>query len=261
MSITLASTWNPRGELGRLQRLLPRLGQVYAQRVIVLKPGTAPALIETLAQAGVRTFTPPEWSGGRLMALTQALETDAAHIHYADMDRLLRWVETRPDEWQAALQSLVQTDYLLMGRSARAYATHPRALVETERISNRVVSQLVGRAVDVSAGSKGFSRRAAEFLAANCQPGFALGTDGEWTVLLQRAGVHWQYLECDGLDWESADRYQEAAADEAQQAQSAAAYDADPAHWAYRTEVALEVVEQALAASQRILTAPGELNG
>ena len=259
-SITLASTWNPRGELARLQRLLPRLEQVYAQRVIVLKPGVDAALAETLAQAGCRVFTPPDWSGGRLMALTQALETDATHIHYADMDRLLRWAETRPQEWQAALQALAQTDYLLMGRTERAYATHPRALLDTERISNRVISHLIGRAVDVSAGSKGFSRRAAQFLAAHCQPGYALGTDGEWTVLLQRAGFEMQYVEYDGLDWESADRYQESAADEARQAQSAAVYDADPVHWSYRAEVALEVVERGLAASEAMLAAPGELN-
>ncbi len=257
-SITLASTWDPRGELSRLQRLLPRLEQVYAQRVIVLKPGVEAALAESLVQAGCRVYTPPEWSGGRLMALTQALETDATHIHYADMDRLLRWAETRPQEWQDALQALTQTDYLLMGRTAQAYATHPRALLDTERISNRVISHLIGRDVDVSAGSKGFSRRAAQFLAAHCQPGYALGTDGEWTVLLQRAGFEMQYVEYDGLDWESADRYQESAADEARQAQAAAAYDAAPEHWSRRVEVALEVVERGLAASEAMLAGSRE---
>jgi len=78
------------------------------------------------------------------MALKIALQSPVAHIHYADMDRLLRWVETRPEEWREATLRIADGDYLVMGRSAAAYATHPQALVKTEEISNHLISRLVG---------------------------------------------------------------------------------------------------------------------
>ncbi|HEX7975527.1 MAG TPA: hypothetical protein VF498_14050, partial [Anaerolineales bacterium] len=108
--------------------------------------------------------------------------------------------------------------------------------------------------MDVSAGSKAFSRETARFLVENSSPGRALGTDGEWPVLLQRAGFRVDYVTVDGLDWESADRYQEQAASPERQRQGAAEYDADPQHWAARVGVALEIVQTALETSRRELS-------
>ncbi len=194
MTITLAVTWNPRGELRRFEQLLPLFEELYAHIVISFPP-VADAQVTRLFAEGKFAAHPDitvvqnqVWSWGRYMALHQALQTSVTHIHYADMDRLLRWVETRPAEWRNAVKQIEACDYLIMGRSPSAYSTHPQALVRTETISNRLVSQLVGQTLDVSAGSKGFSRRAAQFLVDRTQPGKALGADGAWTVLLHRGG-------------------------------------------------------------------------
>jgi len=161
----------------------------------------------------------------------------------ADLDRLLRWVERLPDEWVRTAQAIQHSDCLVIGRTSQAYATHPQALVQTERISNRVISQLLGQPVDVSAGSKGFSRRVVEFILANSTAGHALGTDAEWPLLALRAGCAVDYHEVDGLDWESADRYQTQAADAEGQRQAAQQYDADPLNWTRRAEIAFEIVD------------------
>jgi hypothetical protein len=187
------------------------------------------------------------------MALRLALDSGADFIHYADMDRLIRWVETRPDEWRRTVQFVSDADHAMMGRTAQAYRTHPNALIETEKISNSFVSYCLGQPVDVSAGSKGFSRRAAQFLMANAKPGRALGADGEWAVLLDRAGFRLCYVEVDGLDWETADRYQDRAADGDRQRQMADAYDQDASNWAARVQVALEIVQAGIDAMQRPL--------
>jgi hypothetical protein len=170
------------------------------------------------------------------------------------MDRLLRWVETRPQEWQEAVRSVEKMDYIVFGRTPKAYASHPRAMVETEVISNRLTSHLVGRTMDVSAGSKGFSRRAVDFILKNSAPIRAIGTDAEWTVLMQRGGFRMDYLEVDGLDWETADRYRDRAADATEQEIAARQYDADPSHWQQRVAIALEIVEAGLDAASRPLT-------
>jgi hypothetical protein len=201
-----------------------------------------------------------EWSHGRYMALKTALETGADHIHYADMDRLLRWVETRPDEWRQTVDAVERCDYLVIGRTDAAWATHPRAMFETERVQNTLFSHLIDLEMDIGAGSKGFSRAAATLIIGNSSPGRALGADAEWTVLAHRGGFEVKAVFVDGLDWESADRYQEQAANHADQRDSANAYDTDPAHWSYRIKVTQEVVESGLDAMQRELTTAAYMN-
>jgi hypothetical protein len=257
LSVALAVTWNPRGEMPRFERLLPQLQQVYSGLAISFPPAANPAVTKAFTsgdyanRSDLRVYVNLAWAGGRYMALQTALELEADFIHYADMDRLLRWAETRPEEWRQAVQALQASDCLVMGRSPAAYRTHPRSLVQTEAISNRVVSHILGREMDVSAGSKGFSRRAAEFLLDNTQPGRALGTDAEWPILLQRAGYRVDYRVMDGLDWESADRYQEQAAGSADQRQAAKQVDADPQSWEWRVQVAAEIVQVALETANR----------
>jgi hypothetical protein len=256
MSVSLAATWQPRGELPRLLELLPQMRQIYVGMVIVLPPDVDPGLVTGLqsdAGSAPPTVVSPDWSWGRHLALREALAFDAGHIHYADLDRLLRWVETRPEEWKDAVEKIRESDCLILGRTKAAYRTHPQALVRTEQISNRAASYLLGRPVDVSAGSKGFSRRAVEFLMVNSPPGRALGTDAEWPVLLKRAGYRIDDVRVEGLDWEIPDQHQSRAAGAERQAMLAGEYDADPQNWARRVEVALEIVASGLEASSREL--------
>lgn len=255
MSVALATAWNPRGELARFERLYPQLASVYRRLVVTLPPDVDSAVVAALeSMERVQPLVTPEWSSGRYLALKTALETGVDYIHYADFDRLLRWVETRPAEWRQTVQVVVLSDCLVIGRTAQAWATHPQALQQTEAISNAVFSQLLGQNLDLSAGSKGFSRAAVEMLMANTQPGQALGADSEWIVILHRAGVPIETVQADGLDWETADRHQVAAAGfDAQQA-AAARYDQESANWAMRVGVAAEIVRAGLDAMQRPLT-------
>lgn len=247
MTISLASAWHPRGELARFQKLLPHLNQVYHSIAISFPPDANKEILRALESQNIGIAVTRDWSHGRHAALEQALETNADFIHYADFDRLLHWVETRPAEWRDIVTKSQLTDCLIVGRTERAYQTHPRALVETEAMSNAVASHFLGRTMDFSAGSKSFSRRAAEFLMQNSAPGYALGMDSEWPLLLHRAGFRVEYVQAEGLDWESADRYADVAADRGAQQRAAEMYDADPRHWSRRVEFAMEIVERAIA--------------
>jgi broad specificity phosphatase PhoE len=190
------------------------------------------------------------------MALQLATESGADHIHYADMDRLLRWIETRPDEWQATLDRVGQADCLVIGRTPTAWDTHPRALSQTEAISTGLMSRLLGQELDISAGSKGFSRRAAEFILANSLPRRAIGADAEWVMLAHRAGYRVEQVLTDGLDWEIPDQHQAQAAAPERQRALAAAYDADATKWAHRVGIAHEIVEAGMDAWTRSLQRP-----
>jgi hypothetical protein len=254
MTIALAATYDPRGEIPRIQRYWPQLQQAYSALIMTLPPHVLSEDHTALsALPGVRLIPTPEWSHGRYLALQAALETDAAHVHYADMDKLIRWVETQPAEWQHILARIPTVDCLVTGRTPTAWATHPRAMQITEGMANTTFSHLLGRPVDLGAGSKGFSRRAVALLMKLTQPGRAIGTDSEWPVLLWRAGYTLDTALCEGLDWETADRYRDTAADPQTQHAKAAERDADPQEWAYRATIAQEIIEKGIEALTRPL--------
>jgi hypothetical protein len=247
MTIALASAWNPRGEFSRFETLHPWLLEEYVGMAISLPPDTDPQLARKIsALPRVGTIVTEHWSHGRYMALKLVEEIGATHVQYADFDRLLRWVETYPEEWKHVLKQAQEVDCLILGRSPAAYQTHPKALVETEAISNMVVSFLLGRTLDVSAGSKCFSKDACRTILANSVPGNALGTDAEWPIIMKHSGFTVNYLEVDGLEWESADRYQDKAADRYSQETAATRYDADPENWSRRVAIAMEIVKVGL---------------
>ncbi len=258
MTIALGATWNPRGEGSRLFEFLPELMQTCKGIAVALPPNINPGSLDVFFKepnyfTDVCWIQSRKWAWGRHIALRGAVEFGCSHIQYADMDRLLRWVETRPDEWSEILLRIQKSECVIVGRTKRAYKTHPQALIRTEAISNLIVSHFIGRAMDVSAGSKGFSLEAAKFLLEHSSPGNALGMDAEWPILLKRAGFEVDYVEVDGLDWESADRFRMSAADPEQQRKMATEYDADPQVWAQRVEVAYEISKSSIEATRKPL--------
>lgn len=248
MSLTLACAWQVRGELPRLQRLYPAIAGLYAQTVIALNGDAPPEVIPTLEALGIRYAIYAEWSG-RHDVMRLALQTESPSIHYVDMDRLLRWIETRPAELREIVGRIPQSDCLVIGRTPAAWETHPQCMIQTEYLPNRFFSTYFGSEWDFGAGSKGFSREAVRFVLRHDPDGAALHMDIAWPVLLRRGGFALEYVEADGLDYESADQYQPNAADAAAQRHLAEAVDADPGQWALRVRVAKAMTDAALTAA------------
>ena len=258
MSVVLAATWEPRGEAKRFRRLYKPLTTMFAHMVVVVPPNTHFGLLLSMNHYDkLDFFTPEVWTAGRYESLRQAVnilpQTSASHILYADMDRLIRWAETNYEELRQSVKRVQMYDCLVIGRTKRAYATHPQALIQTEAISNAVFSKLLGKPLDLSAGAKGFSREIAGFVAANAQQENSFGADAEWVVLARRGGCKIRTLAVHGLDWESADRYTDVAADGERQRAAATEYDADPANWSMRIGVADEIIRTGLDAMKRPL--------
>lgn len=191
----------------------------------------------------------------RYEALEHASQGGADCMHCADGDRLLHWAETRFEELEVAVAAIRQSECLIFGRNDRALATHPRTLRETEAIINAVGSYLLHQPVDLGGGSRGFSRPPARAVLRHTIPeNFA---DGEWPVLAQRYGFRVSTLAVDGLDWETPDHFQHHAAGPDRQRQVVDQHDQDPERWARRTQTALRIVQEALAAADRPLGEEG----
>jgi hypothetical protein len=254
MTILLAATYHPRGEMTRLERILPTLHGVYAGMTVVVPPHTPPDVVDCLREwFGAGLVVSQDWAHGRHLALAHALDFSGDFIQYADMDRLIRWVETRPDEWTRTVAEIPQHECLIFGRTDAAWDTHPRALRETERVTSHVFSALLGQELDLSAGAKGFSRAAAEWIVRNSRPERALGKDSEWVILAHRGGFRVSQILVNGLDWEIPDRYQDRAADPERVQRVREEYDAKVESWQMRVGVAREIAEAGVEALQRVL--------
>lgn len=252
-SVALACAWRPRGELSRWQALRPQLEDVYQGVTLAVPPDADRDQVKGLEvrlDLAVTIAPRPFWT--RHVAIHQALATateHVTHLHYADGDRLLHWVETAPAEWRRAVEAIPQSEYLIIGRSEQAMRTHPQAMQQTEMIINSVASHLLGEAVDVGGGSRGLSRAAAHLVLAHSVPEHF--GDAEWPILLQRCGLSVGYLAVDGLAWETPDHFQAQAASRATQRQVAEAYDQRADRWSARVRTAREIVQEALAATRQ----------
>lgn len=250
MNVTLACTWRPRGEVPRFQQILPELERVYESIMIAIPPDIAAEDVQPMReQRHVTVIESPKVGWGRYVTIQQALKTSPSHIHYADLDRLLHWIEVKPQEWPPTLDAIQKTDCLIIGRTEQAFKTHPQALQQTEKIINAVASYLLGQLGDIGGGMRGLSQQAAQYLMRHNTPK-SFG-DADWPISLHRAGCAVDYLELDGNEWESPDRYRQQVADPDTRRRVAEAYDQDVQSWARRVETALEIVQQALAAAQQ----------
>lgn len=256
-SITLATTHHdPQGRLyGQLRRLLPGLTRHFAALVVNAGPDVHPPTLTLLQAAGARvdleerTFAAdgvPLLGVTRRTVVQSALRCDTPLILYCDCDRVLHWLDRYPDELAALLPRLAEVDFTVLGRTPRAFASHPRIQTQTEQIINELYVTLSGRTWDVTAAARGLSRAAAQALVAHSTDD-TLGVDATWPLLIQhRGGFTMTEIKTEGLEFETADQYP----DEVAAAGSVEAWkvqlDADPRRWAFRLNVARTEVEAML---------------
>jgi hypothetical protein len=189
------------------RRFLDDLKRIYEAIIVVPTSATTPRLLEVLPGTVVESLS--ESNGcigvGRRHALKLGVETGSTHLHYCDFDRALHWIGRYPEELAEVVEAVRQHDFLMVGRTDRAFDTHPRVQIDTERITNHGFSLWYGEEVDVSAGSCGVSAAAARLiLDRSVAPTNA--TDAEWPALVRLApGMKVGFLRTEGLEFETPD--------------------------------------------------------
>ncbi len=201
------------------QRLLPglmaqrgRLSACEASYAFVTEP-TDPQVIDTLHEAGVRIEVGPGGSAGagQRRALDAAVRDEHHNLFVCDFDRWLHWAASYPREL-ADLPDRVDREhanawYICLGRTDRAFATHPAAQSLPEEMTNRALSIVVGRRLDATAGASWLRSDAAHLILADSTAD-SKATDLEWPGLVlvkERSRVQGAFLE--GLEFETADAY------------------------------------------------------
>ncbi|MCP5101380.1 MAG: hypothetical protein GY943_38020 [Chloroflexi bacterium] len=183
----------------------------------------------------------------RREAVQFALETGADFIMFNDGDRVAHWAMNYPDELKQTIQTIIQYDFTVLGRTERAFAAHPRVQTDTEELVNRQFGVVSGLPWDVTAAARGLSRRAATAIVDGNRED-SVGVDAAWPLFLQaQGGYTLGYVETEGLEFETADQ---ATADIAAAGSESAwktQLDADPRRWIFRLNAARVEIEAMLS--------------
>ncbi len=243
---------------GMIQSHLPALTTRYTALAAWCSQETHPAILDLLRHHGVSVHQDGHESTGiqgvggvRRNSVRVGLQAGTSHLHLCDFDRALHWVARYTQELDDVIASIPAHDLLVLGRTERAWATHPPYQTETESLFNRVFALVTGLSWDVGAGSRGLSRRAAETLLSVSQDK-SVGTDAEWPLLLlDRAGFRVAYRACEGLEFETADRFGPEIEVAGGYEAWVAAMSTDPHRWVFRARLALMIAEAALRFSKK----------
>lgn len=260
MATVLAATHHdPEGRLiAQTARVMPSLEGMFDGIAVFLTPQSSAEAEASLAGAvtrrGDQTLPTGHLHLGLWRRAALALATEqfpqAERYLFCDLDRALHWAERFPQELQSAIEAAQSYDCLVFGRTPRAFATHPRAQRETEAIANHGFALASGLRWDMMAAARGLSRRAAELIVETCTDD-TVGSDCSWPLLCRAAGLELGYLEVEGLEFETLDRFGDEIAALGGPQAWLERLDADPRQWATRLGLAQAEIASAIAYAER----------
>ena len=234
----------------------------YPLVVVAMTPTTDARVNTRLQQLGVHVIPGGQVGEGRRAAL-MAAGADQLACFSCDFDRWLHWARFWPDELAALPARVARLGggrriapwYVCLGRTARAFATHPAAQRLPETATNRALWAATGRRLDAVAGAAWLTPEAVEIILAGSREPTA-ATDLEWPALILRHDPgRLRDLRCEGLEWETPDFHAaEIAAAGGVQPWTRATFDT-PAMWAARLRLAAAsgaALERVLAGESKI---------
>jgi hypothetical protein len=256
--VLLGALHDPEGRIGALLPAeLPLLQRRYATIVAICGVQTRPATVEGLRASGVTVISGADIPlNARPYALgVMAAHPEWSHVHLCDFDSALHWAHHWPGELDEVNRTIAQHDFLLLGRTARAMASLPEAQRETERLINLLFARTTGGLdpwrlvdepdvlIDICTGAWGFSQRGVAALRARARIA-DIGFHAEWPLSARGTpALRCGYLPCEGLEYETADRYGDQIAAAGGIAAWHATQNADIYHWQQRIAYITEVAE------------------
>jgi hypothetical protein len=219
----------------------------YPLVTVAVTAATDPRPIARLEALGARIVPGGRSGEGRRAALAAAGAEGEAWFN-CDLDRWLHWAVAWPEELAMVPASAARFGAgeqhrpwcVCLGRTARAFRTHPPAQRLPEAATNRALSWAVGKPLDAVAGAVWLSSEGREIiLAESIEPTAA--TDLEWAALiLRRDPARLRGLRREGLEWETPDFHAaEIAAAGGLAAWTTRVFDT-PAMWAARLRLAAD---------------------
>lgn len=230
-SITYATIHHdPEGRCNeQLRRHVSTLGDLFVDSFIVVTRETVDPTTkvgretsELLEQAGFRVTVRSQVKSRQLdtatdIALIAAKERGKGNLIMTGLlDRTLHWLDTYPDELNDLLENGTgDLDMMIIGRTERAFFTHPKEQRDPEIYTNLVTARLLGMEhVDVAAGvpslmTRETARTIIDFLKDHHRvfnPEVDIN-DAAWPIIAKFRGKKLGYVEVEGLEFETPDQF------------------------------------------------------
>jgi hypothetical protein len=136
------------------------------------------------------------------------LEKENEKVFYVDFDRLVHWILEYPEELENILRKNQEFDYLHIGRSERAFESHPETQKNTEKIINNIGSETLGfeNPKDLISVCFIFNKTLCHRILS-LENKTSTGFYGTWPLIFWNEALTKTYIEVEGLEWETPDRF------------------------------------------------------
>ncbi len=142
------------------------------------------------------------YSESKILGIKEALNKHPNETFlYCDFDKVLLWNIKHPDEFKSIVGKTLNSNYLIFGRALETFDTYPKSWVETESITNAILSKQLGCEVDALTATCLFDSKAARVIAGNAS-GKEWESPAEWPMLMKHAKLTIEYESAKGLEWE-----------------------------------------------------------
>ena len=211
MMLAFTSTLHdPENRLGYLiEKVGGPLRSLFDSATVAYTPQTHPDIIKLLANNRFSVYK----AGDSVIstyqtAFNNALNNNLSSLFYCDLDRALHWMRSYPEELKQITQTPSNHDFILIGRTKRAFDTHPQTQTLTEGIGNVVASKVLGfkKTSDILGTTWILTLQLAKMILEQ-KPMNEFSFYTEWPIMLWRTSSNPLYTEREGLEWETPDRY------------------------------------------------------
>lgn len=247
MTVALATTYHdPNGRLyDQIYEHLPALVDIFSGIAINASAIAYEKSLRQFIEAGAlidrrsqqKAGEAPNLGNARRGAVTLALEHNTPFIMYCDCDRILHWVAYYPDELIKVVAQIQTHDFTVLGRTERAFKSHPHVQLDTEGIVNQLFHRVTGYNWDIMAGARGLSRRAVNTIEQGCADP-RISVDVSWPLhLLSLSDFTINSILTEGLEFETAAQHKTEIEEAGGYVNWVQARDADLDRWLFRLEL------------------------
>lgn len=133
----------------------------------------------------------------RVLSYALELATVESQFMYCDFDRIITWFKHYPIEIEKIANKNITVDYTIVGRTKKAFESHPVTWQQTENITNTVASDYFKMdQIDITAGSAIITYRTGELISQYSKHSH---TDCEWPLIVKNNGGLLAEIKTDGL--------------------------------------------------------------
>ena len=199
-----------------LKSTLPKIKELFVKGIICLTPYTPNEVLSFLLNEGFIAIVEPSdkhidtYRTAIRTALDNIDNPTFQRIFHIDFDRLIHWIHSYPEELTNILKDHQDVEYLHIGRTFRAFETHPSTQKKTEIIVNEIGSKILGlkNPIDIISVCYAFTKELGEkILMVNNST--KLGFYGSWPVYFWNFANSKRYVEVEGHEWETPDRFKD----------------------------------------------------